>query len=551
MNSHLRNRKISDARKTALELLLAAVFSFFNVYTYMAEKCVSFTKAEYAIVIIDVFLLTGAVFLAVRAAEKLWRGAAAAGAGGKSRDLPGTGRRDERLSDRSWYLLAALALFLMWLPVFLAYYPGLFAYDVDSQLFQDMGSYSTHHPLIHTLYLKFFYNAVGLGLFHSPNAGIACATLVQMALFAAMLAYMHLFLRKTGMPFRARVILIAAEGLLPFFSMLAISTTKDTLFSGFVCLFITALCGEVCFPAIAGGTRNRFVLAGAAAGVILMRNNGIYPLAAACAYLLFVSLKQRKFRLLIFLLAGTAAGLLTSEALKIRLQAENVSVNEALGLLYQQMACAYQDHAKDMTGEEQRAILDFIPEAANYYAHNVDTIKFTAEADKDLGGFISVYLKTGRAWPKSYLKAACLLDAGYLCLADTTYSRIYGTDNRQGLFLSDTKPGFEIDPKPLLPHLEAVCEELYSADKYLYVAGLNILCSPALYFWAVFALLGHAVIRRQRRTAVLYVFVCTLIATILAGPCALIRYALAYIVVLPVLAAAAFRYDRSGFGSSL
>ena len=530
----------TDCREAAVVLLFSAVFSFFNVYTYMAEKCESFTKAEYVIVLADFFLLAAVVFLAVRKGIRLWRSSASAKNGNERRHPSGAEMPDDRLPDGQWYLLTVLALLFMWLPVFLAYFPGLFAYDADSQLFQDMGSYSTHHPLIHTLYLKFFYRIIGLGLFHSPNAGIVCATLVQMLLFAAMLSYMHLFLRRLRISFRVRLVLIAAEGCLPFFSMLAISTTKDTLFSGFVCLFMTALCGEVCFPHLMREKLNRIVLFAAAAGVVLMRNNGIYPLAASCVCLLVSSLKKKNFRLLILLAAGTAAGLLASEALKARLQAETVSVNEALGLPYQQLAGAYRDHAKDMTEEEQNAILAFLPDAANYVSHNADAIKFTAEADKDLGGFIRVYLRTGCAWPKSYLKAACRLDAGYLCLADTTYARIYGTEDRQGLFLSDTKPGFDIEPDSRFPLLETIYEELYSADKYLYVFGLNILCSPALYFWTVFALLGCSIIRRQKRTAVLHVFTWTLIATILAGPCALIRYALAYIVIIPVLSAAVF-----------
>lgn len=47
-----------------------------------------------------------------------------------------------------------LILMVGWLPVLLAYYPGIFAYDASNQVTQVLtGSYSTHHPLLHTLLL--------------------------------------------------------------------------------------------------------------------------------------------------------------------------------------------------------------------------------------------------------------------------------------------------------------------------------------------------------------------------------------------------------------
>lgn len=59
-------------------------------------------------------------------------------------------------------IIITLIQFLLWLPVFLAYYPGIYTYDVLWQMLQgSYVNYNTHYPLVHTLWLQFFYNIVG------------------------------------------------------------------------------------------------------------------------------------------------------------------------------------------------------------------------------------------------------------------------------------------------------------------------------------------------------------------------------------------------------
>lgn len=56
------------------------------------------------------------------------------------------------------FLFYSLLIFFCWLPIFLAYYPSVFAYDAEGQLYQVIAKdYSTHHPLLHTLFLGAFF----------------------------------------------------------------------------------------------------------------------------------------------------------------------------------------------------------------------------------------------------------------------------------------------------------------------------------------------------------------------------------------------------------
>ncbi|MDE6404104.1 MAG: hypothetical protein K2M20_00460, partial [Lachnospiraceae bacterium] len=139
--------------------------------------------------------------------------------GNKRRLCPGglaAGRTDgtgnaavENLQRHSlWkvWLFYSLLIFLCWLPVFLAYYPSVFAYDAEGQLYQVLaGDYSTHHPLLHTLFLGAFFR-LGMAL-GSCSAGMAVHSVGQMALMACVFGCALSFLYQRRVSGWARVVL--------------------------------------------------------------------------------------------------------------------------------------------------------------------------------------------------------------------------------------------------------------------------------------------------------------------------------------------------------
>lgn len=144
--------------------------------------------------------------------------------------------------DTAYWLICLLSHFLAWLPLLLAYYPGLMNYDASAQINQHMGTYSTPHPLFHTFYLKFFYNIIGEELFHNVNIGVLLATITQMILLSAMISYMHLFLKRLGLRIWYRILALLFTCFAPFISGMSISLVKDTLFSGLFLVIFICLC---------------------------------------------------------------------------------------------------------------------------------------------------------------------------------------------------------------------------------------------------------------------------------------------------------------------
>lgn len=83
-----------------------------------------------------------------------WRGLCA---------LP-SGPKDGRRSARQVAWGCTALIFVCWLPVFLAYWPGISAYDIYTQIFEVFeDNYTNRNPLLHTLILGAFYR-LGEGL---------------------------------------------------------------------------------------------------------------------------------------------------------------------------------------------------------------------------------------------------------------------------------------------------------------------------------------------------------------------------------------------------
>ncbi len=151
--------------------------------------------------------------------------------------LTGTALGRER-TKREWngiFLKVWLITWVGYLPCFLAFYPGLYCYDMNWQwMMYATGEYSTHHPLIHTL---FGGGVLELGnrLFGSYQAGLAIHSLIQLTVLSGSAAFAVRYLVKIRVSRVVWLLTAAFYLLFPFFPVLGISTTKDTIFG---CLFL-------------------------------------------------------------------------------------------------------------------------------------------------------------------------------------------------------------------------------------------------------------------------------------------------------------------------
>lgn len=137
-------------------------------------------------------------------------------------------------NDKAGFIITFVLILISWIPVFLAAFPGIYAYDAVTQtaeFYADAGL-SGHHPIAHTALL---WGLISLGrtLFGSYGAGMALYSIVQMLIMASIFAYVIHMLKKWNCPKIIRVCCLLFYMFVPVHSVLAISATKDVLFFRF------------------------------------------------------------------------------------------------------------------------------------------------------------------------------------------------------------------------------------------------------------------------------------------------------------------------------
>ena len=178
--------------------------------------------------------------------------------------------------------LRALVIFLLYLPFFMRYCPGLFFGDTFSSYAQIMGwnSLSNHHPVAFTLMMGVCIKIAGLfGL--GPSAGVALLTALQMACVASTFGYLALWVTsRLGVSSRWSWLLVALFGLSRYCALYSVALWKDPLFSCCLVLMVTMLADSVMERGLRVGLPRLIVFGLLALGVMLLRNNGLYICAA-------------------------------------------------------------------------------------------------------------------------------------------------------------------------------------------------------------------------------------------------------------------------------
>lgn len=427
-------------------------------------------------------------------------------------------RTDRRLSNRAVFWGSAAILLICWLPYLLAFYPGLFTYDVSYQYLQyTTGELNTHHPLLHTLLIGGFCD-LGRILFGYPSKGVLLYSLFQMGAMALFMASAMAFLHRHRAPMWVCIVLLVMEAVLPFHTLLVISTTKDTLFGGML-LYLCVLVMQAFLEPEACRKPSwiiRFVAAEALVG--MLRNNGFICLIAVLAAGVAAAIRHREAgkRMIALALCGMVLFGAGNAGLKAATGAEDGPVREILSVPVQQLGRVYaltDDEAKD-------EILAYFPGAPNYASSISDPLKdtFTGTA-ADIPDILRLWAKVGLRHPIIYLDALIALNKGFYQLDETPP---WGAQYLETAF-HESKADWML-AHSLWPELKDWMTKLYSERGYLSVPIYAALLSHAFWCWLMLWSVMAALYMRNRAAASAGMMLVFLYVTVLMGPCVMLRY---------------------------
>lgn len=463
--------------------------------------------------------------------------------GGKSKRV-GKWKHDLQGRRPVWqmWLFYEIVIFLCWMPVFLAYYPSVFAYDAEGQLYQVIShDYSTHHPLLHTLFLGAFFRLGGaLG---SYSAGMAVHSVVQMVLMAAAFGWALSYLYRRQIPRWIRILLLLFYGLFPANSVLALSTTKDVLFSALVLTFTLWMYRMICDREMWGGRKERAVFIVLAALMLLFRNNAVYAFVVSVpvVYVGIGKLARRTYlRMALLALLLFAAG---SATLKTATHAHSGSPREMLSVPLQQMARTRVEAEEQLSPQMRQELENYIPSEwvfAAYHPHLADPVKNRAVIHDNPKGLIVTWMKLGLQHPAVYMDAFLDNSLGLWFLWDTSHAQVYGIGTESGFgYLSTdnrTMPaGCEIVEHSFLPGLRVFMEKIVSDNEYGKLPVVRLLFAPALYWWLLYLYLVAALYQKKYREMLPAVYLAAYYLTLLLSPTVLVRYMYPIMVTIPVI----------------
>ncbi|MCR4708528.1 MAG: DUF6020 family protein [Clostridiales bacterium] len=444
-------------------------------------------------------------------------------------------------AGRLW--IYAAALFLLWLPMLLAYFPGMLNYDFAGEYAQHTeGVYSSIHPLLHSALMN---GIITLGeRLRDKNLGLLLYTLGQMVLFALSLGRACSFAGKR-LGAKASFLMLSLFSLHPVFSTLAVSATKDTLFSA------ALLTLSLDVYELLSGERGvkpvlclRFVLC--CLSVALLRSNGFVALLPLLLGFFFTARGQRK-KAALLCLSGLAGIALTLLALTLALRPASFPSFQFYSLPAQQLVRA---RAAGTLTEEQRETLEgwYTDEAGLVvHPHLADAAKGYLDRDRltrEGGEFLSLWRAAAVPGAKPYFEAFLELNVGSWYPDDRSHATIYPdvSWNDKGYLQTQEHeiPGFEL--RSYLPRLRVLTERICRRNEYQKIPVLSLLFSPALPFWGLLFACVLLSARGECRLSVAALGALFLWAGYLLGPCALPRYALPLFCLAPPLLAAGFAY---------
>lgn len=523
MDRRLRGTAKGDsARKTAGLLLTAFLFALYGAFPYFGAVSMQWVLIRFA----GYFAISlAACLLVYKAAGWILP---------KMHCIRIETVLYDKWSDKVYFLIVWGILTVSWIPAYLAFFPGIFGYDAPNQMEQIISNqYTAHHPLLHTLLLRVFLNC-GKGIFGSYNGGVALFCIFQGLVLSSSIAYSFLIMKVLKMPVPILLVSLIWCIWSPVLQVLTFNTTKDILFGALFLHFVIN-----CYYWLMQGKKKTIVQMAwlIVSGVLmcLLRNQGIYIVAALLVISVFVCWNNKKFlvSLCVIIVASQSFFWVSNHVFGI----QKGDAREMLSVPMQQTALVcklyMEGEAVQLTPEEfeKFSLLVDKEHIPDLHLSTADPIKmyFNTEVLKqDISGYISLYLTVGGHNLGTYLTA-------FRCLAYPYWDMSEGV--ARDISITNTFPelseSWGIYQNSLLPGYKEYLSRyiLYEMDEKIPI--ISWFLQPGLCIWMMTALLGVAIAGKNKAVFLTALTGMLFMGTLLLGPVALLRYIYPLMILAP------------------
>lgn len=441
-------------------------------------------------------------------------------------------------------------IFLLWIPVWLAYYPIVMSYDFHRQVneaYNGWAWFNSYQPLIHT-WLIWLFLQIG-GALGSNEAGMGLFALFQMLVVSAAMAYACAMMYKLVKRKWAVVLAVLFYGLFPFCSVSVMVGTKDAIFSALFLTFTVLLTERNLYY-----EERKWIMelpmVITAVVMMMFRYNALYAVAAFGVLSLIFAKGREKLRIFLLCAVMAAGGKAAQEGIQHGLGTViRGSAVEKYSVLIQQFARVGYLHESDMDPEIYELVDKYVSADSwqNHMPALADAsrggVRFAEVWEPDMGQVLKDWFRVGLKYPNEYIDAFLCVTGGYWFPDDRTYCEMqgWGGEDRHGAIFtnnssaSDTYEGIQHISR--FPWLEERLEDIVSSNAFYNWPVVSVLFKPAVYTLSLVLIALALLYRKQKKQAFICLFPLVYFGTMLLGPTVQFRYVVPIMIAIPLLAA--------------
>lgn len=434
--------------------------------------------------------------------------------------------------------LYGILMFLCWLPCYLAYYPGIFAYDIELQTMEALGtvSYSRFHPPLHT----FIWNICLYLEQISGLNGLVIYSVLQMGIWAfALSCVLHFMVRRKYNPW-----LIAGSfcffAFNPVIALFSFIPVKDSMLTAFFALFTV----ELYSLSDTELNKKRLIVSNIRliiVGIVccLLRNNVVYALIPAFLIMLFIIGKNWKR---IALCGGSilVVFLLINGPIYTAMGVEKGNSREMLSVPMQQIAYVAVTNNYSLSPDELDRINQYIPTeqiAETYNPRFADPVKgtfITENFDQNPADFFKLWADLLVQYPEEYIVSFLNLNIPYWYPDANSVDAYARRSYIETTIPTNPMTEYVVIRDGKIPMLYEQYEKVASFERFKTLPIVSNIFSLSFPIW--FLIFGTLIqiIKKEKKTLVVFLPALLLWCTFMLGPVSNLRYLLPIIAMYPL-----------------
>ncbi len=462
----------------------------------------------------------------------------------------------KKLSDKTTFFILFALIFIAWIPILLASYPGVYGYDSVYQInMYRSGEVSLHHPIIHTYLLGFFVLDVG-EILGSYEAGMCCYSIFQMLCLSATFSAIYTFYVSKRWKNKSRLLVLLLIMFLPTNPIMAFSGTKDVIFAAFFALSTMLLLMVAENPERIKSIKFDLLMIGSFFLMTIFRNQGKFLVAAAFVFAFIFLWKYKKNLILVLASFLILIGVYNGPVTKALGGVEAAPIREMLSVPCVQLARAINYNADELTEEECQLIKEYIPRYAEYgwnagisdaFKNMFDDVRFKENPTE----FIKLWMTVALKCPQTYIDAFLRLTVGYwypdMNYRDPQAYHPYWEYAPTGaLVWFDPNEYVLLEQTPVkgFGFLNTVLFKTTYSNAYQYLPVVPMLLSSGMLLWSILMFFVYILLEKKFKYFIPLAFIAMMYVTLFLGPVVLFRYIYPIVMIMPMLFACAFNIKK-------